>query len=436
MRTLLVDLGIPYTDAPRLVRGLDYYTRTTYEFDHALLGAQSGIGGGGRYDGLSEEIGGPPLPGIGFAVGLDRIVLAVESERAGAVRPAAAACQVFGVPLGEDAHADVLTLITSLRRAGIRADMAFGARGLKGAMKAADRSGADYALLIGADERTQRDRSDKRSENRRPAGRGGNLGHRLADRETGDRRTEGRAMIRTHEAGTLRGEHAGETVVLAGWVARRRDHGGVVFIDLRDASGTVQVVWRSDDEAAHDLRAEYCVTVTGVVRSRPAGNENPELPTGAIEVVADTLDVLSEADPLPFPVEGTSEISEDVRIKYRYLDIRREEMSRALRVRSDGVLPAVRRDARPRLRERGDAVPDQVHARGRARLRRPGPAPPGQLVRAAAVAAAVQAAAHGRRPRAVLPARPLLPRRGLRARTGSRSSPRSTSRCRSSPART
>ncbi len=102
VRALLVDLGIPYTDAPRLVRGLDYYTRTTYEFDHALLGAQSGIGGGGRYDGLSEEIGGPPLPGIGFAVGLDRIVLAVESERAGAVRPAAAACQVFGVPLGED----------------------------------------------------------------------------------------------------------------------------------------------------------------------------------------------------------------------------------------------------------------------------------------------------------------------------------------------
>src|SRR6202167_5070533 len=153
-------------------------------------------------------------------------------------------------------------------------------------------------------------------------------------------------MIRTHEAGTLRGEHAGETVVLAGWVARRRDHGGVVFIDLRDASGTVQVVWRSDDEAAHDLRAEYCVKVSGVVRSRPAGNENLELPTGAIEVVADTVDVLSEADPLPFPVEGTAEVSEEVRIKYRYLDIRREEMSRALRIRSTAsyLLSDVMRD--------------------------------------------------------------------------------------------
>src|ERR1700747_2461460 len=153
-------------------------------------------------------------------------------------------------------------------------------------------------------------------------------------------------MIRTHEAGTLRASHAGETVVLAGWVARRRDHGGVVFIDLRDASGTVQVVWRSEDEAAHDLRAEYCVKVTGAVRSRPAGNENPELPTGAIEVVAEVVEVLSEADPLPFPVEGTTDISEDVRIKYRYLDIRREDTARALRVRSTAayLLSDVMRD--------------------------------------------------------------------------------------------
>jgi histidyl-tRNA synthetase len=137
------------------VRGLDYYMRTTYEFDHALLGAQSGIGGGGRYDGLSEDIGGPSLPGIGFAVGLDRIVLAIEAERGEPDAHAAPgfAPQVFGVPLGEDAHAAVLGLITALRRAGVRADMSFGSRGLKGAMKAADRSGARYAALIGPAER-------------------------------------------------------------------------------------------------------------------------------------------------------------------------------------------------------------------------------------------------------------------------------------------
>ncbi|HEY1664218.1 MAG TPA: aspartate--tRNA ligase [Trebonia sp.] len=153
-------------------------------------------------------------------------------------------------------------------------------------------------------------------------------------------------MIRTHEAGALRAEHAGERVVLAGWVARRRDHGGVVFIDLRDASGVVQVVWRGDDEGEHSLRAEFCIRVTGDVRLRPAGNENPELPTGAIEVAVDELEVLSEADPLPFPVEGSTEVSEDIRIKYRYLDIRREETARALRVRSTAayLLSDVMRD--------------------------------------------------------------------------------------------
>ena len=159
-------------------------------------------------------------------------------------------------------------------------------------------------------------------------------------------------MIRTHEAGTLRAEHAGERVVLAGWVARRRDHGGVMFIDLRDASGVVQVLVRDlpgdEDEAVRHLRAEFCVRVAGQVRRRPAGNENPELPTGEIEVAADSLEVLSEADPLPFPVEGAADVSEDVRIKYRYLDIRREEMARALRVRSQAayLLNDVMRDHR------------------------------------------------------------------------------------------
>jgi len=142
-------------------------------------------------------------------------------------------------------------------------------------------------------------------------------------------------VIRTHDAGTLRAEHAGSTVTLAGWVARRRDHGGVAFIDLRDASGSVQVVVR-DLDSVHGLRAEYCVKVTGAVRIRPEGNENPDLPTGAVEVVVDELTVLSEAAPLPFPVAeyepGT--VNEEVRLRYRYLDLRREGPARALRLRS------------------------------------------------------------------------------------------------------
>ena len=140
-------------------------------------------------------------------------------------------------------------------------------------------------------------------------------------------------MIRTHEAGTLRVPDEDLSVTLAGWVARRRDHGGVVFIDLRDASGVVQIVFRQE-QVAHDLRAEFCILVTGVVRRRPAGNENPELPTGEVEVAVTDLEVLAELDPLPFPIEGAGELNEEVRLRYRYLDIRRHEMATALRARS------------------------------------------------------------------------------------------------------
>jgi aspartyl-tRNA synthetase len=140
-------------------------------------------------------------------------------------------------------------------------------------------------------------------------------------------------MIRSHEAGSLRAADAGQQVRLAGWVARRRDHGGVVFIDLRDGSGIVQVVLRQED-VAHDLRAEFCVLVTGTVQRRPAGNENPELATGDVEVAATGLEVLSQADPLPFPIEGGAELNEEVRLRYRYLDIRRADMAAALKARS------------------------------------------------------------------------------------------------------
>ncbi|GAA0406535.1 aspartate--tRNA ligase [Microbispora corallina] len=125
-------------------------------------------------------------------------------------------------------------------------------------------------------------------------------------------------------------------MTLAGWVARRRDHGGVVFIDLRDASGSAQVVFREEDHA-HDLRSEYCVKVTGEVRLRPSGNENADLPTGEIEVVASEVEVLSESAPLPFPIEGGAGVSEEARLKYRYLDIRRQQIANALRVRSQAT---------------------------------------------------------------------------------------------------
>jgi aspartyl-tRNA synthetase len=139
-------------------------------------------------------------------------------------------------------------------------------------------------------------------------------------------------VIRTHNAGSLRASDAGSTVTLAGWVARRRDHGGVIFVDLRDASGVVQVVFREED--AHALRNEFCVLVSGEVSARPDGNENPELATGAVEVVASELTVLSEAAPLPLPIDDTITAADDLRLKYRYLDLRRSGPANALRLRS------------------------------------------------------------------------------------------------------
>jgi aspartyl-tRNA synthetase len=150
-------------------------------------------------------------------------------------------------------------------------------------------------------------------------------------------------MLRTHGAGTLRASHVGQNVTLAGWVARRRDHGGVAFIDFRDATGWVQVVIR-DEKIAGALRAEWCLKITGEVVARPSGNENSAVPTGAIEVMGDDVEILSESSALPFPVDSGDdvEISEEVRLKYRYLDLRREGPAANLRLRSK-VTSTIRR---------------------------------------------------------------------------------------------
>ncbi len=144
-------------------------------------------------------------------------------------------------------------------------------------------------------------------------------------------------MLRTHNAGTLRAGQAGQTVTLTGWVARRRDHGGVIFIDLRDASGVAQVVFREGEmaERAHALRSEFCVKIVGEVAERPEGNANAEIPTGEIEVLATGLEVLSESAPLPFPIDDRVDVGEEIRLKHRYLDLRRSGPAAAMRLRSE-----------------------------------------------------------------------------------------------------
>ncbi|PHX61366.1 MAG: aspartate--tRNA ligase [Actinobacteria bacterium] len=140
-------------------------------------------------------------------------------------------------------------------------------------------------------------------------------------------------MIRSHGAGSLRAVDAGSTVTLAGWVASRRDHGGVAFLDLRDASGVVQVVVR-DTAIAHALRDEFCLKIVGTVELRPSGNENADLATGDIEVMGDLVEVLSTSAPLPFPIDDRVTVGDEVRLKYRYLDLRRQSAGDALRMRS------------------------------------------------------------------------------------------------------
>ncbi len=141
-------------------------------------------------------------------------------------------------------------------------------------------------------------------------------------------------MIRTHVAGDLRASDAGQSVTLAGWIARRRDHGGVAFLDLRDASGVVQVVVR-DESVGHGLRNEDCLRVVGEVSQRPEGNENPALPTGEIEVIAAEVEVLSQSATLPFQIDDHVEVGEEARLRHRYLDLRRSGPAAALRLRSE-----------------------------------------------------------------------------------------------------
>ncbi|MCZ4118402.1 histidine--tRNA ligase [Streptomyces sp. H39-S7] len=147
VRELLTAAGVVFEDDEKLVRGLDYYTRTTFEFVHDGLGSQSAVGGGGRYDGLSEMIGGPALPSVGWALGVDRTVLALQAE--GITLELPSSTSVFAVPLGEETRRVLFGVVTDLRKAGVAADFAFGGKGLKAAMKAANRSGAKYALIAG-----------------------------------------------------------------------------------------------------------------------------------------------------------------------------------------------------------------------------------------------------------------------------------------------
>ncbi len=221
---------------------------------------------------------------------------------------------------------------------------------------------------------------------------------------------------RTHTCGALTAANVGETIRLSGWIHRKRDHGGVLFVDLRDHYGITQIVADEDSpalEVLDGLRVESVVTIDGEVKARSEGTINPNLPTGEIEVYARGITVQSRAEELPMPVAGEQEYPEEIRLKNRFLDLRREKVHANIVLRSQGHLldpPAHdRRRALPNSRPRSWAHPAP---KARATIWCPARLHPGKFLCAAAGAADVQAAADGRRFRPLFPDRPLLPRRG------------------------
>ncbi len=319
VRSYLEAYGVPYVLDPTLVRGLDYYTRTTFEFVGPEENVNSTICGGGRYDGLVEAIGGPPTPGIGFGAGLERLALA---DRARGVEAEPRRIDVFFAVDGVAARAHPRAHGRAARRRPR----------LRHRLRRALAQGPAHP---GAAHRRPHPRDRKRRQRNDPAG-------RPARRRGHARGPPGYAHAMTRwrdlRGSSLRPEDAGRRVRLAGWVATRRDHGGLVFVDLRDEEGTVQVVVNPElaaaaAELAHALRNEFVISVAGIVVPRTAETVNDAMATGEIELQADELEIVSRSTPLPFQLDEEG-VDETLRIRYRWLDLRRERMQRNIRTRA------------------------------------------------------------------------------------------------------
>lgn len=353
LKQFLERLKVPFNLNSNLVRGLDYYTRTAFEVTAGSLGAQASLCGGGRYDNLVEHIGGPPTPGVGVAFGVERILLAMDW---GKIIPAPAQ-PLFIATAGAGLEAEALALAADLRREGTAAETDLLQRSLKAQMKYAGRRGYARVAIIGADELeknliTLRDMTGGEQEEVSreelsslisPAAgpllsAGGGTAGDADVRMPGPGRTD----LKSHYCGALRSGHVSTTVRLTGWVGRRRDHGGLIFIDLRDRSGLIQLVFdqqRGKDlfDLAESLRSEFVVAVEGKVVRRTAENINPALPTGEIEIQVSAMEVLNSSKTPPFYIEDDLNVDENLRLRYRYLDLRRPEMYSRLRLRHRAV---------------------------------------------------------------------------------------------------
>ena len=324
----------------RIARGLDYYTGTVVEIYMAGYERLKAVGGGGRYDALADD-GRTTYPGVGISFGVSRALVPLIHE--GVLDGSRAVPSAVLVALAdEESRPASERIAAALRGRGIATEVAPTPQKYGRQIRYAERRGIPFVWFPASEPGGSDQVKDIRSGDQVDADsadlgatRGRSTTHDHHRREAGED-----SVIRTHDAGTLTAADEGTQVVLAGWVARRRDHGGVAFIDLREASGVVQVVIR-DESVAHSLRSEYCLKIVGTVHRRPEGNANPDIATGEIEVIADDVDVLNPSAVLPFPIDDAGsqkggDVGEEARLRHRYLDLRRSGPATAIRLRSRG----------------------------------------------------------------------------------------------------
>jgi hypothetical protein len=256
VKTLLDGAGVAYEVDPTLVRGLDYYTRTVFEMTSDELGAQSGVGGGGRYDGLMEIIGGPATPGMGWAAGVERILLA--SPRPPVAQPP---LDLYVAFVGAEYRPGAFRLAADARRAGYSARLELGGRSLKGQLKQADRAGARFVAILGEEGTVPQGHGIRGAED--GGARHGDAPHQGRQ---GPVRPPRANLYRDAWAGELRSGDVDSTVRVAGWVHRRRDHGGLIFIDLRDRTGIVQLVFHPETAPTPTRWPSGCAPSTSSAR--------------------------------------------------------------------------------------------------------------------------------------------------------------------------
>ncbi len=368
--------GVSFTVNPRLVRGLDYYTRTAFEFKTDRLGAQDAVGGGGRYDLLTQALDGPAKAATGFALGIERLALLIEDRAEWQKGP-----DLFVAAMGDEARLLGFALVQELRKQGMHVDMTSEDKSLKAQLKRADKTNAKYVLFLGEKELNESSAQvrDLATGTQYEIALGDFRHDFMAGNVIGEfKRVEGSKFVehflnqlemyglgcrsgpfkrfrplkvrdtvterfiydlkRTHNCGQLTAADDGREVVLMGWAQRRRDHGGLIFVDLRDREGITQVVFNPEIDQgahseAHSIRSEFCLAVRGKVSLRPEGMTNPNLTTGEIEVYVDQFEILGPSQTPPFMLEDWIDVNENIRLEYRYLDLRRPEMFNNLRFR-------------------------------------------------------------------------------------------------------